>query len=1049
MRGRKVVSLLTAAAVAWGAFVPFAPVAVQVAQARAETSPLQMMWETPIGEGTMLQKYTKSFGGQQITIMVTKVDLNNPYVEVKPVYGTNGKLTERQTVTQMARETGAVAAINADFFNMTKRGAPFGIVMKDKQLISSMGHISYWYSLGITSDKNAAIEKFGFTGKVTAQNGNSFPLQGLNKEEYNPSEGRKSHENQLNLYTPAFGKTSLGAIAGYKDVVEVLFVDNVAKEVRINQPGFYIPYNGYVLWGHGAAANFLKQNFPVGSRATVEYQTTPLNQDWVQAVGGNVLLVDQGKALSSFPADKSILSINARTAVGVSRDGKTLYMVTVDASKGVYLDELAKIMAELGSWRAVNFDGGGSTTMAVRMLGETHASLANQPKDGAERRVPTGLAVYNTAPPGELAGFRIFGPTEMLIGQTAEFTTKAYDSHYQPYAVNPSTIVWEAGDAGTFNGQYFTPTRSGQVSVTARVGSVASSSAVHVISGSEVQQIVVSPNPITIAPGQTLTLDVKIKTKKGQLIQATPLSVQTSVNSAAATVNDKLQLVAGQEPGSGTLTVTYDGVTTSVPFVVGQFEQPWLTFDNQTGMHHAAVPASINNSGSFTAVSDPVFRTRKAAKLLYNFSGAPATDLRIAYGRVASQPVTIPGKPIGLGLWVYGDNSKHWLRAEVIDANGKTVYVDLAQSIDWSGWKQVKGYFPANAAYPLKLKSIYVVDRPDDGNRHDQGTLYFDEVSLLLPSTAGNQPTGRDIVPETPGTLSLGAELDLGYSFVRTASFLQSASIKVNSIVQQQLPGYVPADYSFTIKPGALKEGQEDQISTSPVTLTLTPKQWLPGKGVGLLYVNEANKTFDQIPGAVNAKGQWVYEVNAYGTYIPYYMDGGGVAFTDIANHPAKAEITYMAQRGLVKGLTETTFGPEVPLTRAQYVTLLARTFEWELPSSPKLGFKDKIPAYAQGAVQVAVSKGLVKGYPDNTFRPDQPVTRAEAAVILDRVLKQKGTTSKAITDKQAWPAWAASSITNIVGLGLIDPIGSRYEPNKATTRAVCVVALYRILQKK
>jgi exopolysaccharide biosynthesis protein len=1050
MRGRKVVSLLTAAAVAWGAFVPFAPVAVQVAQARAETSTLQMMWQTPIGEGTTLQKYTKSFGGQQITVMVTKVDLNNPYVEVKPVYGTNGKLTERQTVTQMARETGAVAAINADFFNMTKRGAPFGIVMKDKQLISSMGHISYWYSLGITSDKNAAIEKFGFTGKVTAQNGNSFPLQGLNKEEYNPSEGRKSHLNQLNLYTPAFGKTSLGAIPGYKDVVEVLFVDNVAKEVRVNQPGFYIPYNGYVLWGHGAAANFLKQNFPVGSRATVEYQTTPLNQDWVQAVGGNVLLVDQGRPLPYFPADKSILSINARTAVGVSQDGKTLYMVTVDASKGVYLDELAKIMAELGSWRAVNFDGGGSTTLAVRMLGETHASLANQPKDGVERRVPTGLAVYNTAPPGELAGFRILGPAEMLIGQTAEFTTKAYDTHYQPYAVNPSNIVWEAsGDAGSFDGQRFTPTRSGQVSVTARVGSVASSKEVHVISGSEVQQIVVSPNPINLAPGQSLTLDVKIKTKKGQLIQATPLSVQTSVNSAVATVNDKLQLVAGQEPGSGTLTVSYDGVTTSVPFVVGQFEQPWLTFDNQTGMHHAAVPASISNSGSFAAVSDPVFRTRKAAKLVYNFSGAPATDLRIAYGRIGAKPVTMPGKPIGLGLWVYGDNSKHWLRAEVIDANGKTVYVDLAKAIDWSGWKQVKGYIPANAAYPLQLKSIYVVDRPDDGNQHDKGTLYFDEVSLLLPSTAGSQPSGRDVAPETPGTLSLGAELDLGYSFVRTAAFLESASIKVNSIVQQPLPGYVPADYSFTIKPGALKEGKQDQISTSPVTLTLTPKKWLPGKGVGLLYVNEVNKTFDQIPGTVNAKGQWVYEVNAYGTYIPYYLDGGGAAFTDIANHPAKAEITYMAQKGLVKGLTETTFGPEVPLTRAQFVTLLARTFEWELPSSPKLNFKDKIPAYAQGAVQVALSKGLVKGYPDKTFRPDQPVTRAEAAVILDRVLKQKGTSGKVLSDKKAWPTWAASSITNIVGLGLIDPVGSRFEPNKPTTRAVCVVALYRILQKK
>lgn len=1049
MRAQRIVTLLTATTMAWGAFVPFVPLATNVAHARAETSALNMVWQTPIGEGTTLLKYTKSFANQAVTIMVTKVDLNNPYVEVKPVYGTAGKLTERQTVTQMARETGAIAAINADFFNMSKRGAPFGIVLKDEQLISSMGLISYWYSLGLTGDKIAIIEKFGFGGKVTAPNGAVYSIQGVNKEEYNPSDGRKSHQNQLNVYTPSFGKTSLGAIPGYKDVVEILFVDNVAKEVRVNQPGVYIPYNGYVLWGHGAAAAFLKQNFPVGAKATIEYQTTPQTLDLKQAVGGNVLLVDQGKALTSFQADKSITSANARTAVGVSQDGKTLYMVTVDGNKGVYLDELAKIMAELGSYRAVNFDGGGSTTMAVRMLGETHANLANKPTGGAERRVPTGLAVYNTAPPGELRGFQIDVPADILIGQTVTLNaSKGYDTHYQPYAINPANVTWET-DAGTVEGQRFTPARSGQIKLTGRLGNVTQNKEVHVIAGSEVQQIVVSPNPVTIAPGQAVTLDVKIKTKKGATLQATPLSVKASVDSAVAAVNDKLQLVAGNEPGNGHLTITYDGVSTTVPFAVGQFEQPWLTFDNQVGMYHAANPSSISSAGSFALVSDQVFRTKKAAKLVYNFSGAPANNMRISYGVLGSQPVTIPGKPLGLGLWVYGDNSRHWLRAEVLDANGKPVYVDLAKEIDWTGWKQVKGYFPSNAAYPLKLKSIYVVDQANDGITHDKGTLYFDEFSLLLPNQTG-QPGNAVVVPELPGSLSLGAELDLGYSFEKTAPFLDSALVEVESIVTQQLPGYVPADYSFTIKPGERKAGTDDAISTSPIRLTLVPKKWIAGKGVGLLYVNEVNQTLDPLLGTMNAQGQWVYEVNSYGKYIPYYMDNAGLvspSFTDIANHPARKEIMFMAENGYVKGLTETTFGPEASLTRAQFVTLLARAFNWELPASPKLSFKDKVPDYAQGAVQVAVAKGLVKGYEDKTFRPDKPVTRAEAAVILDRLVNKKGA-AKTVSDKGTWPSWAASSITNMVGLGLIDPVGGKYQPNKPTTRAVCVVALYRILQQ-
>ncbi|MCK9909833.1 phosphodiester glycosidase family protein, partial [Microbacteriaceae bacterium K1510] len=72
-------------------------------------------------------------------------------------------------------------------------------------------------------------------------------------------------------------------------------------------------------------------NFQVGSSVTIDYQT-PAGQDWAQAVGGGSLLVSQGRPLTAFQVDKSITSLNARTAVGVSQDGKTLFMVTVDGT---------------------------------------------------------------------------------------------------------------------------------------------------------------------------------------------------------------------------------------------------------------------------------------------------------------------------------------------------------------------------------------------------------------------------------------------------------------------------------------------------------------------------------------------------------------------------------------------------------------------------------------------------------------------------------------------------------------------------------------------
>lgn len=611
----------------------------------------------------------------------------------------------------------------------------------------------------------------------------------------------------------------------------------------------------------------------------------------------------------------------------------------------------------------------------------------------------------------------------------------------------------EQTDAGTFTGNRFVAKRPGNVTLVAKAGGITKTLNVHVITGQEVAELSVSPAKIYIAPGQTIQLEVYVKTKKGQTIKATPLSVKVTSDSPDVSVDDRLRLTAGERSGKANITVSYDGVAKTVPVNIGVMEQPWLTFDNLTGPYHKGYPESLNNNGSFTTVgvgSEPVFRTRKAARLNYNFAGAPRDDVRISYGRLGSSAVTMPGQPIGIGLWVYGDGSGHWLRAEVIDANGKLHYVDLAEKVDWTGWKQVKGYFTGSVSYPVQLRSIYLVNKPEGTeSRPERGTLYFDEVSLLLPFDSAKQVNGSDISPAAPGKLSLGSELDMSYSFQASAAFLAKARIDVQSVAGRQMPGYVPADYSFTVKPVSLQPGKADQFAQTGATIKLIPKNWIKGKGIGLLYVNEATQTLDTLVGQMDPQGNWVYKINAYGTYIPYYLDiPANLPFKDIVNHPAREEIVAMAAKGYVKGLSADVFGPEVSLTRAQYVTLLARVFHWELPKQPRLPFKDAIPEYARGAVQAAVSKGIVKGYEDGTFRPNQAVTRAEAAVILDRVLKQKPAAGSSLADQQTWPSWAAESIKNVVGLGLIDPIGNKYEPNQPTTRAVFVVALYRMLEK-
>jgi hypothetical protein len=132
-----------------------------------------------------------------------------------------------------------------------------------------------------------------------------------------------------------------------------------------------------------------------------------------EAVNGDATLVFDGAAVDCGGCGGGR---NPRTAVGYSNDGKTLWLVAVDgrssSSRGMTIDELAVLMDSLGAWRAMNLDGGGSTTLWT----STHG-VANTPSDGSERTVANHLG-FST--PG--IGLSRFCPT----GWAAEWGSLAF-----------------------------------------------------------------------------------------------------------------------------------------------------------------------------------------------------------------------------------------------------------------------------------------------------------------------------------------------------------------------------------------------------------------------------------------------------------------------------------------------------------------------------------------------------------------------------------------------------------------------------------------------
>lgn len=129
----------------------------------------------------------------------------------------------------------------------------------------------------------------------------------------------------------------------------------------------------------------------------------PAREQATDAVSGRPLLVDNGHASDELHRFPNADTREPRSAVGVSRDGRKVILLTVDGrrggSRGATLTEVAALMLELGAYRAINVDGGGSTTMYIA----TEGGVVNHPTRGWDREVINHIGVVAPSRPAPVA----------------------------------------------------------------------------------------------------------------------------------------------------------------------------------------------------------------------------------------------------------------------------------------------------------------------------------------------------------------------------------------------------------------------------------------------------------------------------------------------------------------------------------------------------------------------------------------------------------------------------------------------------------------------
>lgn len=204
----------------------------------------------------------------------------------------------------------------------------------------------------------------------------------------------------------------------------------------------------------------------------------------------------------------------------------------------------------------------------------------------------------------------------------------------------------------------------------------------------------------------------------------------------------------------------------------------------------------------------------------------------------------------------------------------------------------------------------------------------------------------------------------------------------------------------------------------------------------------------------VDGKSRVELRFRKSGVYTIVYNEK---TFEDMNTHWAREDVTLLASKKLIEGLSDSRFGPNEPVTRAQFTAMLVRALGLE--SQPgQSGFHDvKASDWFADAVKTAVAHGLIEGFGSGEFRPDDRITREQMSVLLLRALDLAGSEVELgntdgllgeFKDRDSLAPWSEEAVAVMIQTGLMNGRSLElFAPKANSTRAEAAAVLTRMLQ--
>ncbi len=635
----------------------------------------QSVTQEAIAPGVRRGVYRLETSSGPLAIEVVAVDPRERSLHFDAVLASDRLISEGETLSSMARRTGAVAGLNADYFDIGQTNQPLGIVVREGNLVRTP---SKRVALDVRRDRFVHFESFAFRGTVRYGSA-SIPLTAV--DEWPPQGG-------ASFLTPAYGtlQAAPGVALATLVPVDAAATASVAGTYRVTSVGeaTAASVHGPML-GFGPAAQSIAPPPSPGDTVSIDAVTEPPLDDVVTAVGGGPQLVADGNPVEDPNAPAPEERDRRLPVSGAALAGDELLLLAVDGrqpalSIGLTRPEFAALMLGFGASEGMAFDSGGSAELVGRILGDASASVLNAPSDGEERRIADGLFVYSDAP---------YGPPQALVVRPSPIVGLA--GSLVPIRLAVVDAAGHAlGDAHAKNGDDL---RVGASSGDAVVRANGLSASVSVRVVDRLAKLVIEPDRPNPDPGATVALRALGYDASGAAVDLGDAIVWSA--DRGTFVSAGLYRASERD---GVVAARAGGATASLTVRVG---------------HHAAALPDF----------DPQLQ------LAYDFNGG----MRFAY---ANGHYPLPGEPLAFSLDVDGDGSGVGVRAAFVNRFGERRSLTLVKRVDWNGWQRRTIVLPPDLNPPVVLVSLYAVDGLSGAPAHAAGALSFSHASGLLAGSS-------------------------------------------------------------------------------------------------------------------------------------------------------------------------------------------------------------------------------------------------------------------------------------------------------------------------